>query len=128
MRIAYLFVAILLALAETISLAGPASAQDTKSANYWLMKCRGPQHTLEFGECLAFIQGWDSGMKFEQDLANVGKMTMAPLPYCVPTGVTYGQVANIINNYAWRNPAQTHIEFGLFIALALRDAFPCQQR
>jgi hypothetical protein len=67
-------------------------------------------------------------MKFEQDLAMAGKVSMVPLPYCMPRGVTIGQLAAIVSNFAWRNPQHTHLEFGLLIAMALHDAYPCQQR
>jgi hypothetical protein len=47
----------LLALAVVVSVGERAAAQnyDTKSANYWLIKCRSPQYSQLYGECLAFI-------------------------------------------------------------------------
>jgi Ssp1 endopeptidase immunity protein Rap1a len=95
------------------------SGPDVMSANFWIPKCRSFPESSAFGECGSFIIGLSSvtGMA-----TNLG----ATWPFCIPEGVTYQQMLNIVVLYADRHPQMTHLQFGAFIVAALTDAFPCR--
>jgi hypothetical protein len=105
-----------LALALSAGAAHTQDYYDTKSANFWLPRCRAPYNSAWGRECTAYFQGFDVGMSLS---------TGARL-YCLPPNVSFDQAIRITISFADRNPQYTHMLFGVVIVGALRDAFPCR--
>jgi hypothetical protein len=109
-----------LAVAILLALTMPASAEDLNSANYYLPGCKGwldrekkvpgPVEALKEGLCAGFIEG----------LTYIGT-------FCVPSGVTSGQVVAVVVKYIEARPERMHEQFGKLAIEALRAAWPCKR-
>lgn len=71
---------------------------------------------------LGYIHGFDNGAAVALSLA--GKKDV--LPYCVPDGVTYGQMGRVLCRYLVDNPNHTHESMAVLTAAALAKAWPCK--
>ena len=106
--------------ASSVVLSQSQYGPDTRSGNYWLPKCRSPLYSEPFGNCLSFVNGFDAAMSLADARPGATRF------YCLPLNVTIGQGINVVVAYADRNPQLTHLDFGVLIASAFREAFPCR--
>lgn len=44
---------------------------------------------------------------------------------CVPSGVTVGQLQEVVHKYLKQNPQEWHLEADLLVTFAMMEAFPC---
>ena len=112
------------AVAILLALSVPASAEDTDSANYFLLGCKGllgrdltttSKNMLTWKNtlCLAYIQG----------LLYAGGGNH----FCQPNGVTHGQAVAVVVKYIEARPERMHENFGLLAIEALTKAWPCKR-
>jgi hypothetical protein len=47
--------------------------------------------------------------------------------YCIPSGVTPGQLIDIVTKYIEGQPAKRHLSAPLLIETAIKSSFPCRQ-
>jgi Rap1a immunity proteins len=59
-------------------------------------------------------------------VANVARELRAVKSYCIPTGVTTGQVADVICKYLKDNPADRHKSAADLVTTALNDVRACR--
>jgi Rap1a immunity proteins len=112
------------AVAILLALTMPASAEDTDSANYFLLGCKGllgrdltttSKNMLTWKNtlCLAYIQG----------LLYAGGGNR----FCQPNGATSGQGVAIVIKYIEARPERMHEPFGGLALEALEEAWPCKR-
>jgi hypothetical protein len=78
------------------------------------------------GHCIGYLEGFRSGASAERSAQlTVTRATPEPL-YCVPDGVTNGQMAQVLMRYFQQHPADLHTDASFLLYFALMDAFPCQ--
>jgi Rap1a immunity proteins len=78
------------------------------------------EHQYEAGRCVGHLAGFRDGHL-------IGSLGASP-QICIPTGVTIGQMIAIYVAWADKNPAEWHELESSTVALALRDAFPCNKQ
>lgn len=79
-----------------------------------------PTQITSTAYCLGHVRGAD-------DMHNLYRAVSKSKPlYCMPSGVTMGQMVRIIVKYLKENPEQLHEDGTMLIAAALRDAYPCK--
>ena len=84
---------------------------------------RDTDGSFDSGWCLGFIHGNGATLDFAQ-----GYYGKNDSPYCIPDGVTNGQVAHVIVKYLEDHPERLHeSDIGL-VFHALRAAFPCKRQ
>jgi hypothetical protein len=114
------------------------------TGNELLQKCRdeGPTGATF---CLGYIVGYGYGyadgrqggaiyqrfgnMKpedFDRRKSEVNKISRAASEYCIPDGVTQGQVRDIVVRYLDQNPTIRHGPAQILITMALKESFPCK--
>src|SRR5262245_1060318 len=110
-----------LLLAVMSSGAEAQQQQDIDSANSVLPHCKvllraRPVGTFGEGVCAGSIAA----------LASVGGILDDRAKFCVPKGVTNGQMARVVVAYIEARLARMHEDFRLLALEALRAAWPCQ--
>ncbi|PMZ76949.1 Rap1a/Tai family immunity protein [Pseudomonas sp. FW305-70] len=76
---------------------------------------------VDAGVCAGYVQGVESTVGFySDDLANDAK-------FCVPNGVTNGQLVRIVVKYLKDNPKQLNLTRTGLVWSALKDAYPCNK-
>lgn len=50
------------------------------------------------------------------------------VPFCIPPGVSQGQLVLVVRKYLGENPAQLHITGSLLVMAAFKQAFPCSKK
>lgn len=88
----------------------PVSAQALQGNDLWA-RCKGEPIGAA---CSYYVGGVTDG------LAAAGGLSA-----CVPNGVTYEQVADIVRKYLEANPAMRHNGAAFLVHRALRKGFPC---
>lgn len=76
-------------------------------------------NNIEWGLCLGFILGVRDGLR----VATV--VSKSPRLFCIPTGVTNGQLRDIVVARLEATPAIRHLPAAAHIFTAFRDEFPC---
>jgi len=76
---------------------------------------------VDAGECFGYVVGVNHGVRMAYDI--VGQ----PQPYCLPDGVTHGQMMRVLIKFIKDHPEKAHQPtVGLEIE-SFMDAFPCKQ-
>ena len=112
------------AVAILLALSVPASAEDTDSANYFPLGCKGllgrdltttSKNMLTWKNtlCLAYIQG----------LLYAGGGNH----FCQPNGAITGQAVAVVVKYIEARPERMHERFGILALDALQAAWPCKR-
>lgn len=69
---------------------------------------------------MAYVRGvWD-GVTLHEELAKT-----APY-FCVPSGVTVGQVKDVFVKFLAENPKSRHLSGDVLVMAALIQAYPCK--
>jgi hypothetical protein len=109
-----------------VLLTGPAWGEDT--ANEVLPGCRAFLKPPESGWLPAFKQGICVGTI--EGVIGAGIMDAVrgggTDPFCIPDGVTRGQLVRVVVNFADQHPELTHAGFSSFASAALALAWPCR--
>jgi hypothetical protein len=91
--------------------------QHVTTGNYWLGICQS--HDVgQASICLAYVNGF-AGLHSLPEIQNL---------FCPPTGVTIGQMKEVVTKYLRDNPAKLHLNMNRLVLNALREAFPCPPR
>lgn len=115
---------ILVACLSLFSMPAQAQTPDYMSGNFFLPVCKSmiadsiPHNAdiMGIGRCSGIIQ----------TLMVTGEYYQSDRRYCVPTGVTIKQAAQVVINYMERNPQHSHLYFVALAQVALRAAWPCR--
>ena len=85
--------------------------------------------------CYGLISGMMSGLSASMQFAFLTRVENddvaaldfeeQALGYCIPSGVTPEQLADIAVGYLGKNPSIRHIDGAYIMIYALREAFPC---
>ena len=105
---------LLIAVVLSVTLAGNAQALGdsvSMSGNKLLGSCNGPPLSWQNGFCMGYISGIVDGRN--------------ETSFCIPDGVTRGQVTDIVKFWLRENPATRHLRASRLIIDALWDKFPC---
>lgn len=110
-----------------LALASPATfAQSGNEVLGWckiFVDTKG--NAFQSGRCLGFMEGGRQGLEFASYISIKLKALSKP-SFCVPDGVTNGQLGQVLIQYFERHPAELHEPaVGLFSS-ALVEAFPCR--
>ncbi len=89
------------------------------SGNELLNYCQSPSQTAAWGFC----QGYVASM-IDTEGFDTFALSLRPV-FCIPTGVTIKQLADIAIKYLVENPDRRHFGAASLIWGAMRDAFPC---
>jgi hypothetical protein len=73
-----------------------------------------PQGLYMEGMCLGIILGLADAVRLQK-----------PRRFCVPDGVTQGQMVRVVVNYIDRHPETMHLRFSALAFHALKEAWPC---
>ncbi|WP_216339522.1 Rap1a/Tai family immunity protein [Roseovarius sp. PS-C2] len=93
--------------------ASPSGAQD---GNFLLDICtKGATYSPDM--CAGFVGGATGLIPYAPQFSST---------VCLPTGVTYPQMTDVVIAYLQDNPAQRHNFASPLIAIALGEAFPCK--
>lgn len=76
-------------------------------------------HYYESGKCGSFITGTEAGYGL-----SVYWNKLTP-DYCLPDGVTQGQVAKVVVKYMDDHPEKLHLRAEILVINSLIAAFPC---
>ena len=111
------------------ALALPASADDT--GNKLASDC-----AKSMIYCVGYVTGVYDGMKFGSAIVaelarrkgdartNAAMENLQEI--CLPSGVTKGQMADVVLEYIRSEPTKRHLDAGYLTFLGLREAFPCR--
>jgi hypothetical protein len=115
------------------------------SGNELLQDCRS-EPGFKSGYCLGFIVGSGYGYsegrqggalyqyfgrslknlkEFQDRASEADAVSRSAAYYCIPSGVTQGQMLEVVTKYLEGNPALRHWDATLLVAAALKEAFPC---
>lgn len=101
-----------------ISTPSPSLADDY-TGNQILRDCN-QGNDWPSGSCFGRIIGSVDGFRVKAALDKTG------LPFCIPEGVTNGQVVDIVVRWVRDQPAKRHYNYEVITGLALKEAFPCK--
>jgi hypothetical protein len=76
---------------------------------------------VDAGECYGYVTGFNHGVGMAYDI--VGQ----PQPYCLPDGVTHGQMMRVLIKFIKDHPEKAHKLTGVLEIESFMDAFPCKQ-
>ncbi len=117
MRKLFLLVSLVLAAGQVRSEdSGPAFEGGFKLLEY----CSAPEATYRDGLCLGYTLGVHDS---QSSLVALG--ISKPL-YCMPTGVTAGQLRLVVKKWLQENPKDLHSAAGALVFAAFIEAFPCE--
>lgn len=110
----------MIAFAALVALSAPASGGGI-TGNGLKQLCESRQSRKD-GDCFAYVTGAVDGF-------DVAQTVFAPPDsgqrVCIPAGGTYDQLTDVVNEYMARNPHQLHHPGGWIVAMAMKQAFPC---
>ena len=72
---------------------------------------------FEQGDCLGFVRGLAEGLGF---------VTNPKVRACIPENVTGKQLVQVFVRWAETNPEKLHHHRTLGVAVAMKEAFPCE--
>lgn len=84
--------------------------------NSLLADCRAAPNSFTHGFCMGFTTAVASALSHGP---------VASYRACIPDGVTYGQLMEVVTLYITNNPQLRHTGAASLSASALQDAFPC---
>ncbi len=106
-------------IAVCLSLTVPADAAMTGTGNELLETCKNESSMFSSGACLGFVQGVTEGL-----LLQAGTFKQKPL-VCLPEGVTFGQMRDVVVKYLSEHPELRHYTGAQLTVLALANAWKC---
>lgn len=118
-----------------VSSTAPSLAQDSTSlsnGNGLYATCKS-EEVNERLRCLAYLDGYikgSQGTTFEYALkvgiSNKSELTKSGImPFCLPEGVTMGQIRDVVTRSLESNPEQRHEMASWLVMKALQKGFPC---
>jgi hypothetical protein len=111
-------VTLIAALALTLQLCSMAGAEeDRDSGNAWHRKCTSENVTDRL-MCTTYLEALSHGL-------SVATLYGAARIYCIPQGVTVGQMRKVVIRSLEQHPQDLHTGFSLLAVRAFRDSFPC---
>ncbi len=120
----------MLALLLCLPAVPPAEPQEQsqsvdESGNAFLSLCEdsadsaSKQSHLQQGECFGYVDGVDDGIRIAYDIMS------QPKPYCLPDGVTHGQMMRVLIKFIKDHPEKAHSQTRVLEIRSFMDAFPC---
>jgi hypothetical protein len=111
-----------LAILLPLFIFGSAQAQQSplETGNTILPICTSKQVTNHL-ICVSYIAGFLSGVGNQAILSG-----SKPL-FCLPKGVSNGQVVSVFTRYLNEHPEQLHIDVPSLLVFSLGNAFPCEE-
>jgi Rap1a immunity proteins len=101
----------------------PASA-GFRTGNQLLKSCSADQADATFYQeisaCRSYIVGVSDGLEVAQSLENKLRI------FCVPEGVTAGQLTELTVSYLRNNAKDRHFNAAVLVSVGLRQAYPCE--
>jgi TonB family protein len=97
----------------------PREKAEVLTFREFVKDCRSQDSTFSYGICIGYIAGvsdWVPGLLRETHRSGI----------CIPSGVTFGDLAKVIVKYGDDHPQRLYVDRGSGVLLALRDTFPCQ--
>ncbi|WP_140419918.1 Rap1a/Tai family immunity protein [Achromobacter denitrificans] len=106
------------------------------SGNFWLEKCESPSGSFNSGLCFGYIIGMMDGTSYgissawakasvqSKDVKVSDLFTISP--YCIPEGVTNGQLKDVFIKYLRLNPERRHLLADGLLVNAFAAAYPCR--
>ncbi len=85
-----------------------------------LLKHCEDESAFKKGLCIGFIAGASDSAEFTLSVFDKS------ISLCIPEAVTVGQVKLVVNKYLKANPESLHESAAMSVALAIREAWPCQ--
>ena len=100
----------------------PVAAQQSPLASaYTLLEaCSQPNGTDLKAACLGYFVGFDDA---DADISELGHGRRI---YCLPRGVSIGEMILVFEKYAKDHPEELHYQPRQMLALAMVGAFPCK--
>jgi len=111
--------ALLLCGAGFISAPVHAAEKDTSSGNYWLVQCQNSDPG-RIVACINYIQGLRDGMEAQRILTKTSPI------FCIPDGVTPGQLKDLFAKYLKDNPKNRHMSGDVILIHTLKQSYPCK--
>jgi hypothetical protein len=117
---------IILAALVGVLLAPSTAEAVSKNGNELFSDCSAENATYSNGICMGYIVGVGDAVL---DLQFLGLIDARFSPICVPrkSGVTVGQMVDIVKKYLTDHPEFRHQGGGALVVQALRQAFPCKK-
>lgn len=112
----------LMAVALSFILATPAHAT-FMDGNKLLNECTATKDETTYFQSQARCNGYIISNVDTITLLKTVGMTKAK--YCVPNGVTAGQLVDIFIQYSNKHPENRHYDASIILIFAFREAFPC---
>jgi Rap1a immunity proteins len=100
-----------------LALASPIANADT-TGNAWKESCDQQNDAYEVGVCLGQVLGEVDGLTTG---LWIGASTA---PFCIPTGVTNGQIKDVAYKYVTDHPENRQLRLSVLVTSALIAAFP----
>jgi hypothetical protein len=100
-----------------LGVVGPAKS-GYETGNDLFAACTGTDSSSGAGYFLCY--GYISGIVDYSYYVNVGSNQ-----FCVPAGVTKGQLKDTLIAFLRRNPKDRHLSASVIVVAALREAYPC---
>lgn len=114
-----------------VGMAEPARAEYVSGNNLldWCSTARSSQlYYQDSSSCREFVVGVHDGVEAAMTLVSRYAELENPIEVlCVPSGVTAGQLAEIVTNYLRANPENRHESANYLVILALMEAYPCRR-
>jgi len=109
-----------------------ANAEDAffKNGNTYEQQCLHPSDAGMAFACGSYVEGMTDGMTFMK----VALFATANIPFsdgpgeCAPTGVTYKQSIDVLQNYIRNHPEIRHEDLAVIAASAWIEAWPCPKQ
>ena len=99
----------------------PVAENDRSGDSSWQERCASEDDNHRVA-CLNYLDGLTDGLLLGMGLGRFGGETQV---YCLPEGVTLGQMREAVVNFLDQHPRQTHRPFSVIATHALRKTFPC---
>ena len=105
-------------LAAVLLATGPAIRADIFDGKELMARC-GSQRIDEVNTCVGYLAGIA-----DSDRAAPAWRSTKSL-FCVPQGVTTGQLRKVLIDYVGQHPEQTEFNAAILVGNAFIEAFPC---
>ena len=104
--------------------AGRFATHFTENGNEFRVTCRAaapgdPDPSFAHGMCLEYVVGVSDGIRLVATIAQPDR------PYCLPDGVTNGQILDVVIHFTEDHPEIRHYQVRELVLYSLIKAFPC---
>ena len=108
---------VMLALLILLVTCKRSSAQtDFDSGHYWLRVCSIEEPSARL-QCISYLRGFEQGRKSQHVMTDA----------CIPAGVSFLEVIDVIGVFAANNPRLMQEHFGVLASRALNSRWPCDE-